>query len=446
MQTGNNMPHLTLLKQRIRKTTTQLRQSPLVKNFFIYSCGSLLLRGISLFLAPITMHILAPQDYGIIALANSFVSILTVFIGLGLRQAFSIEYFHCNTKQRKIMINNIILIYLIFSTPLIIFFSFFPSLINKFVFVGNAPNTLIFLSLAYSFLYFFVEFFYQQLTYRAQALKMTLIQISVALTIIGCNILFLCWLKWGVLSLMTGQVIGLVIVCIIALKSYLQKACHIYINIQKCTRTCGNYLKLGLPFIPGMLCGWIFSSSDRLILAQYGSMRDVGIYSIASVFGQLFQMLILFPTSRAYIPAVLKKFSENKNNLLSVEQWNRRNMVLSMTGLVILISVGYLMCKPILQIILPARYQPAIEYIWMILMGYIFLLGEYFASIFVIFNKKATFQATSLIVPSIVNVLLNILLIPYLNITGCVIATVISSMIYFGIKLGYNLYLQKKLA
>ncbi len=437
------MPRHIFSAQQIKKRITLIAQSTIVKHFFIYSFGSLLLRGISIFLAPITMSILAPKDYGIIALANSFVSIVTVFIGLGLRQAFSIEYFHCCNQQRKIMINNMILLYLSFATPPLLFFSFYPSPINKLIFVGKAPNALILLCLAYSFLYFFVEFFYQQLTYMTQAFKMTLIQTSVALLVIGCNLLFLCWFKWGVLSLMAGQVIGLIIVCIIGFKSYFKKSCHLYLNAQRCLQTCGQYLKLGLPFIPGVLCGWIFSSSDRLILARYATMHDVGIYSLASVFGQLFQILILIPTSRAYIPAVLKKFAQNKNNPLPVERWNRKNMLISMTGLAFVISIGYLIYKPILYALLPERYQPAIGYIWMILIGYIFLLGEYFASIFIIFKKKATFQATSLILPSILNVALNMLLIPYFNITGCVIATVVSSATYFGIKLGYNFYLQK---
>lgn len=435
---------------RIRKNITTnaraLARSQIVKNFFVYSFGSLLLRGISIFLAPITMSILDPKDYGIIALANSFVGIVTVFIGLGLRQAFSIEYFHCNTTQRKSMINNMIVLYLTIATPLVIVFSFYPSIINQVVFVNKAPNILVLLSLAYSFLYFFVEFFYQLLTYRAQALKMTVIQTSVALSVIAFNLLFLCWFKWGVLSLMAGQVIGLVIVLVVAMKSYMHTSCHLHLSVKQSMQTCGKYLKLGLPFVPGVLCGWILVSSDRWVLARYATMHDVGIYSLAAVFGQLFQMLVLFPMSRAYIPAVLKNFAEHKNDVLSVERWNRRNMVLSMVGLALIVTLGYLVCRPILYKILPLRYQPAIGYIWIILMGQIFLLGEYFASIFVIFNKRATFQAASIVIPSILNLLLNIALVPYFNITGCVVATLVSSMAYFIIKISYNVYIQRKIS
>jgi len=438
------MFYTTALKTKIALHIRQFTQSTIVKNFFIFSFGSFLLRGISIFLAPITMNILDPKDYGIIALANSFVSILVVFIGLGLRQAFSIEYFHCDNKQRKIMLTAMITLYLIIATPLFIIFFSFPSLINRLVFVGKAPTILIMLILVYAFIHFFVEFFYQVLTYRGQAFKMTIIQTSVALVVIALDLLFLVWFRLGVISLMAGQVVGLIIVFFIGLQSYFKTACHRHLDTKRYMHSCINYLKLGLPFVPGILCGWILASSDRWVLARYSTMHNVGIYSLASTFGQLFQMLILLPMSRAYIPAIMNKFARNKNNLLAIERWNQKNMIICMVGLAIIISGGYIASKPFLYWILPTRYQPAIGYIWMILMGYIFLLGEHFASIFVIFKKKVYFQAGSILIPSLLNLLLNILLVPSFGVRGCVIATLVSYATYFAIKVSYNLYLQRK--
>ena len=187
----------------------------------------------------------------------------------------------------------------------------------------------------------------------------------------------------------------------------------------------------------------MLSSADRWVLAQYSSMHDVGIYSIAAVFGQLFQLGVLMPMQRAYMPIMLEKFAKNKNNLKKVEQWNKKNMILAMIGLAGIISVGYIICRPILYILLPTAYHPAIGYIWLILMGQIFLLGEHFLSLLITFHKKAYFQAVSLFIPSLLNVGLNLLLIPHFKITGCILATLAAYIIYFLTKLIYNLYLQK---
>lgn len=390
------------------------------------------------------MSILEPQDYGLLALSNSVISLFVIFIGLGLRQAFSIEYFHCDTTKRKIMLNNMIVLYLIIALPPLIFACCYPSLVNHIVFLNSASIAFVLLSVAYSFLYFFVEIFYMVLTCRSQIVTLTIIQTVTALVIIGLNLLFLCWFRWGATGLIAGQTIGFLIIFVIALKAYFQESCHLYFEFKQFLSLCGTYIKMGLPFVPGMLFSWILASSDRWLLARYGSLHDTGIYALASIFGQLFHMVVVLPVVTAYIPYTLKKFSDNKHDILSVEHWNHRNMVYSMISLSIIVTLGYLACKPLLFLFLPLRYQPAIQYIWLIVIGYIFVLGEQFASIFVIYNKRIYFQSASFIVPALISIILNILLIPYFNIFGCIIATLIAYIVLFCIKLIYNLRLQKK--
>jgi O-antigen/teichoic acid export membrane protein len=431
--------------KKIFTTCATFFRSPLIKNLFIFSIGSLMLRGISIFLAPITMNILEPKDYGLLSLANSAISLFVCLNGIGLRQAFSVEYFHCTAAQKKLMINSMILIYLIVTLPPLACACCVPALINKFIFLNSAPYALIFLSLAYCFLYFFVEIFYQALTYRAHIVQLTALQLTIALLMLGLNLLFLCLFRWGVSGLMAGQIIGLTIVFIIGIAAYYKTSCHTQFNLRTTLRACPRYLKMGIVFVPGMVLAWVLSSSDRWFLARYASLHDTGIYALASVIGQLFQMVTVIPLQSAYTPYVLKKLAENKDNPLPVEQWNQRNMIYSMVGLTLLVTVGLYAAQPFLQWFLPPRYQEAIRYMWPIVMGYIFLLGEQFAAIFVIYNKKIYFQSASYVVPSVLSALLNIVLIPRFNIYGCVAATMIVYLVHFGIKLTYNLHLQKKI-
>jgi O-antigen/teichoic acid export membrane protein len=59
------------------------------------SCGS------SAFTTPITISILSPEHYGLLALLNSFVGIACIVCGLDLRQALFLEYFYCSTEQKQ---------------------------------------------------------------------------------------------------------------------------------------------------------------------------------------------------------------------------------------------------------------------------------------------------------------------------------------------------------
>lgn len=152
---------LSNIKKKIALHYATLANSPVIKNFFIYSFGSVVLKSISILLAPITLTILNPTDYGLLSLFNSFTNILVVFAGLGLRQAFSIEFFHHDAVSRKTIINDIIGIYLVASLPIyLLLLNSFP-LINSYIFINNATNNLITASLMFCFMHFFVELFYQ---------------------------------------------------------------------------------------------------------------------------------------------------------------------------------------------------------------------------------------------------------------------------------------------
>jgi len=428
------------------KVLKKLVASTVVKNFLIYSFGAFFLKGISVLLAPIIMRILTPADYGLLALITSFINIVFTFAGLGLRQFLMIEYFHFDDAGRKKIINDVIFIYCACMLPVFILLFFNSSLINRFVFFNQVSTTLIYLSLSVAFMKFFVELFFQILQYAGQAFTLTLLQVVSALVIVGLNLLFLCVFGWGVFSLVASQYTSVLLILLLFIYFYISQCYYIGVNIVGSVKKSLFYLKGGLPFIPKILFAWVLAVGDRWILARYGTLSDVGIYSVADMFGQLFQMAIIIPISYAYFPHLMSKFAKNKGSrgkLLAVDAWNYRNMFLVMGALFILVSLGFTLLKPLVCIIIPKSYHSALQYVWFLLIGYIFYLGTYFSTGFLHFQKKVYFLVFALLVPAVCNIGLNIFLIPMFAIWGCVIATVFSYVLYFIIILIYNFYLKR---
>lgn len=417
----------------------------IIYNFLIYSCSSLLLRGISIFTAPITMNILSPSEYGLLALANSFISVATLFLGLGLRQAFSLEFFHHTSSEQKAMLNDIMSIYIICTSCIFIAFFALHHMINHYIFAGYATRTLIFVCLAICFMYFFVELFYQVLQYQTHAKRLAFIQAIVAIITVCLQLFFLCICKLGVTSILLAQCIGMCLAAYAGLHTYFAKECNQHINIKRSYHRIAHYLKLGLPFIPSVLFSWILSSGDRWFLAQMGTMHQVGIYSLADAFGQLFHLLVLYPMSCSYLPHILRAYKKDTDHMLVTEQWNQKNMVICMIAAGLCITIGYAICKPILYYVLPTAYHEAIDYIWFILMGSIFLMGTYFANCLIQYHKKSYFLGFSLLIPATINCILNYVLIPRYHIYGCVSATLIAYISHFCITLAYNRSLQAQL-
>lgn len=433
------------IAQRLGVWSSRIQTSPIFKNFFIYASGALLLRSVSIIVAPLTLHILSPDDYGLIALIHSFASIVTVLISFGLRQILSLEYFHHVGIQRTLIVNTILGIYLILATPLTLLGLCMSNEINNLIFVGKGTPLLVAITLLYCFIFFFVELMYQLLTYQGKARLVTTVQTSSALCILVINVILLTWFRAGVYSTITSYLIGYSLAAAWGLRRYL--ASHYPTIIpQLHMHTIRNYLLFGLPFLPSVLCNWLLSSSDRWLLARLASLHDVGIYALADAFGQLYMFIILQPLSNAYLPHLMQQFSANKDNLVPTEQRNRRLTWYGMACAFCCVSCGYLVCKPLALWLLPPKYSAALQHVWLILISYIFLTGTYCFSALIQFQKHTWFLAGALALPAVSNVVLNIVFIPLWGITGCVLATVMAQALYCGITYWYGSRLLRKLA
>ena len=422
-----------------------LFKSKVIKNFLIYSFGSIAQKAIYLFAAPVIMRLLSPADYGLLSLTNSFINILVTVVGLGMRQFLSIEYFHFDSRSKKGIVNDILAVYVLLMIPIFLLLFFNVKAIDKYIFVNGTCSALVTVGLIICFFKFFTELFYQILQYNEIALKMVSVQVLAELFMVSLGLVLLYIFGFGVIGIFISQLASVFIIFLLALYVYLSLSYHVTLRISQSLRKSFWYVKKGFPFIPRVLFAWVLAVGDRWILAKYSTMTNVGIYSVADMFGQVFQIMIIMPVMYAYIPYLLKKFAANKNDILKIEKWNQRNMFFSMISLFFLVSMGYLAVKPIIKIVLPPNYHIAIRYVWLLLMGYIFLLGTHLASTFLHFKKKVYFLVFALFVPATLNIALNILLIPQFHIWGCVFATIISYIVYFVITIFYNWYVQKRL-
>lgn len=415
----------------------------IVRNFIIYFLGSALLKGSSLIILPFLLARLSPAELGLLSLVNSFIAITSVLIACGLRQALWLEYYHCNHEQRKKMINDICVLYCLFAVPMLICMAALCSWLNTFIFSNQASLLIIMIALVQCGITFFSELLIQILTYQQKASTVTLLQCSAAtIGIIGsCSAVF--WWDCGVLGIVMANCCAQIYLALWGFYWYIQKKMHQSLVINIHLELINFYLSLGLPSLPSVLSGWLLASSNRWMLAHYCSLHDVGIYALADMAGSLFQLLILVPLSGSYLPYLFEQFATQSQQLIDVDAWNKKIMIYCMTSVAITASVGYVIFAPIARWLLPLHYHAALPYALMIVIGNIFLMGTYFASAFLQFLKCRWFLSGALSTAAILQIAINLILMPRHAIGGGTIALVTSYIFYFVITLCYNEYIQK---
>ncbi len=192
------------------------------------------------------------------------------------------------------------------------------------------------------------------------------------------------------------------------------------------------YFRFGIVFLPSGYAVWILNSLDRVFLAQYHTLADIGIYSICFTVGYtLIQVVInpiwsLFPTKAAEL--------YNTNNISELNTLFNQSIKLicwiifpSITGLVLTSDI-------LLSIITTDDFAKGYLVIPIILAGYLFLmLSAYFETILVLKNKPFLSTVFTLIA-CLANIFLNFIFIPKFSYMGAAVATTLS----FGLQLSLS--------
>lgn len=418
----------------------KIKLTKVINNYFIYCLNNIILRSTSFILIPFLVKYMSPKDYGLWTLFNSLIGFITIFTGLGLRQFLGMEYFHNSIDNNRSITATIICYYSFLMTPILFVLLLILPIINRYILINKVPYPLILIGLLHIFLYFFNELFFQLLRYHSQVNKLTLIQSFSLLINIFSVVITVVILHWSVLGLAVSGLLSMLVTFIIGIFAYCKCGYNTFFEIPNISLI-GYHVKKGLPFIPNMLSAWFLASGPRWILAYYGNLEDVGLYALADICTQVYDLVIIQPLNSAYGPYILEKLAHNKNYLQLTEQYNKNIMYICMLAISIIASLGYYLLKPYALLLLPVKYHPVIHYAWLIVLGNIFLTGGYFASIYIQFFKQIRYLTFAWCLPALINILLNMHLIPLWQVYGCIMSNTLTYALYFILLLSYNYWL-----
>ncbi len=221
-----------------------------------------------------------------------------------------------------------------------------------------------------------------------------------------------------------GALFGLIFLLIVAYKYKLIKFLKIKINKENLM----YYLKNGTPLMLYGFLGFIFFTTDHLIIGYYRGMYELGIYSVAT---KIILNLNLLPSIA--VAALLPYLSYqvyNKDKLYKIY----RKILLMFIIVSFLLSTLILILAPLfINIFLGEKYMLSIPIlkilVWAILFLFPLMLLD---NIIFVFNKQwLNFYLT--LTAAFLNLILNIFLVPYYGAYGAIFATLLSQFLNFAI-------------
>ena len=393
----------------------------LLKSSGVYALSSLASPLIALVLAPFLTRNLSHIDYGVLAVLNTAIGLVSGITQLGLGSAFfrSYNYDYESPKDRLAVLSTTIILLAGISIP------------TTMIFIWAAPwlAALLFNSASFSSsvrlagLIILVQNLsvpaFSWLRAENRALFFSLLSIANLLISLGATLVFVGVLHLSVFGavLATGAGYAVVVICTLPIALY-RSGTHLRLNIAK------ELLSFGMPNVSNFISAWVLQLSDRYLLGRLASLALTASYSLAYNLGGVLSVVVLSPFTLAWPSTMfsIAKREDASNIFRLVFRWFGFVLLFAAFGL-------SLICISVLNLLFSPAYRSAAPIIPIVAISTMFY-GIYNIFMTGVSIKRKTWLAAAFTgLSAIVNVALNIILIPLWGSMGAAISTLLAYML-----------------
>lgn len=380
--------------------------------------STFLIQGISFLTIPIFTRLLGTSQFGLYSVFHSWTTLFVCFFGLGVSNSIGNGLYQF--KSKYIDFRNSLLF---FGTIISISIVFVGILATPFLISLLGYNAeLIWLLLIISFSKFIIGFIQGACVYEKRAELNFFISIIISLGTVTLSLILILFSDES--KRFYGKIIGecivyIIISLIVWLKFFLEKP----IGIKKAY--CKFGLSIGFPVIFHTLAHNILTQSDRVMMQNMNiSNSEIGIYSFFYTFTSVV-ITILTALNTSWCPFYYDDL--HNNNWMHINK--RGNNYIE---LFTVIECGFiLLSREVSYFLVDKEYWTGINIIPILIISIYFIFMYQFQVNFEFFHKKTRIIALGSAITALMNIILNILLIPKYGMYGASVATGISYLLLF---------------
>jgi O-antigen/teichoic acid export membrane protein len=393
---------------------TQGTKKTYLNNGMIYLAASIITQAINLFLIPLYTKNLSVSEVGKYNIITSIQALLAIFVTLGIYSGVS-RYFN-ETNDKRGLKNTALVFSVGWGIPVLII-GYIASSFLATIFLSGPQDAKYINYVIWSALLDCIIVTYT--SYYSMEFR--------ALFVSGVNIFNIVLkfiLTWYFLIPMQEGIEGLLkapifsgIVIIVFLIFYDRKNLKIEMQMPELKRM----IRYGTGLVPGQLSVWVLTLVDRYFIKEMINLSSVGIYSMAYKIGMLINPIFIFPFTKVFTPIKFSVYKEEDGAKKIRELFRFYNII----GWFFILGLS-LFSNLAIHILATDEYVIGFKLVPLIAFSYfIWGLGEFYGLGLHIANKMGT-NSLVVLFSAVVNVFLNILLIPLMGMYGSALATVAS--------------------
>lgn len=389
-----------------------LLKNSFLKSSLIYFIGNILLRGVSFFTLPLFTRLMLPEEYGLYSLYTASLGVLSIFIGLQIQGTVNISFGNKELKEFESYISNITLFPLLGSIiglliliciPYSVKFLEVPSLIFGILMIIQAFWSIV------------ISIYQSELVIKKQPKKHLIFSIITTVVQVGLSISLVLFLRDNTYL---GRVLaGVLSNCLVGVYIFLKFIPRInFITLQ---HDWYEGLKLSLPLIFHNLSNQVLNVADRYMLAECEGNTEVALYSFSYNLGSIINMVWL-SINNAWIPWYFDQLKKSK--VLIIKQYSKQYIIFFLYS-----TICFLLVSPELVYLTGGEeYNYSVYVVPLITLGYFFIFYYSFYVNYQFYKQKTYLTPIATLGAAVINIILNIILIPKMGLIGAALTTAIS--------------------
>lgn len=391
-------------------------QSKTMQNVVIFTFGTMVAQALSFLTLPILTRYLTTGDFGIYNYTFTIMNFLLVVSSLSLNSYVLRHYFEINTNEDKGKLFGTIFIFIILFNGILLFLEFWiiSYLITLLhIQIPFDPYFKIALASNYFEIFGMLPLIYFRI--MKQAWNFLLLSASKAVLFTSTVLILVMHYKMGVMGFFYGMLfVNLIFVPVYFLVMLKISRFSFDMNLLK------KGLKFSLPIVPSAFASMAMQSIDRLVLERYVDLSHIGIYSVGVALGSALLILVR-GFFYAIEPVIYEAFKK--------EDFNRKIVLIKDKFLFLVLLLGCILiifCKEIITLMVSTRFYEAYKIIPVYVVSCIFSAAQVLITTTIFAINKTVYQPFLVGIALVINLTVNIILIPVVGIVGAATASAIS--------------------
>jgi O-antigen/teichoic acid export membrane protein len=248
----------------------------LARHSAIYGVGGLVSRILATILLPLYTHYLSTNEYGHVEIITAATAVLAILLQLGIATAFFRFYFDVSGHRERLTVVRTSFWFTMATSTLGLVVGLALAVpLSHLLGLGHEPNLV-----RAGAVGLWAQTNFNQLTalFRVEQRSVAYAIASVVNVVItvGAMVLFVAVLHWGAIGLVVGNFTGTLLVYV-ALLAYR----HEQLGFEFDRGLYRKMQRFGMPLVPSALALWAISFIDREFIIWFKGAGEVGVYSVA---------------------------------------------------------------------------------------------------------------------------------------------------------------------